>query len=33
MRTVTHFIDGQSSPAPGRTAPIYEPSTGQIRRK
>ncbi len=31
MRTVTHFIDGQSSPAPGRTAPIYAPSTGRIQ--
>jgi malonate-semialdehyde dehydrogenase (acetylating)/methylmalonate-semialdehyde dehydrogenase len=31
MRTISHFIDGAAFSAPGRAAPVYAPSTGQIQ--
>jgi malonate-semialdehyde dehydrogenase (acetylating) / methylmalonate-semialdehyde dehydrogenase len=32
MRTISHFIDGQSVTRPGAiTSPVYDPSTGQVQ--
>ncbi|MCX6459516.1 MAG: CoA-acylating methylmalonate-semialdehyde dehydrogenase [Actinobacteria bacterium] len=32
MRTITHWIDGASSPsASGRTSPVYNPATGEVQ--
>ena len=32
MRTISHFINGQSVTRPGAiTSPVYDPSTGQVQ--
>src|SRR5580658_5373783 len=32
MRTISHFINGQSVSRPGAlTSPVYDPSTGQVQ--
>lgn len=34
MRTISHFIDGQSAPCTGCvTSPVYDPNTGQVQAR